>query len=142
MVKSCGHACGAPIPAHAPPNSGSPRWGGELSSPSRLVTRSQIVNEGIDLLADRAIRLSEVVRLAQKAGWEYLLIDGVNVQTVCAPDGRLLWASAALPGRINDITAARRHRLPKKIGNLLGILADVPLLRRVSAGPDLEAGHR
>src|SRR6266581_4300017 len=101
-------------------------------------TCRRIINEGIDLLAQRAIRLSEVLRLAKKAGWEYLLIDGVNVptvafarklnrrqqhysgkhrrhgvnvQTICAPDGRLLWASAALPGKVNDITAARRHGL-------------------------------
>lgn len=118
-------------------------------------TCRRIVNEGIDLLADRAPRLSEVVRLATKMGWQYLLIDGVNVptvafgrrlnrrqrhysgkhrrhgvnvQTVCAPDGRLLWASAALPGKVNDITAARRHRLPKKISTLLGILADLGYL--------------
>jgi hypothetical protein len=120
-----------------------------------ITTCRRIINEGIDLLADRAIRLSEVVRLAEKAGWEYLLIDGVNVptiafarklnrrqkhysgkhkrhgvnvQTVCAPDGRLLWASAALPGKTNDITAARRHGLSKKIGTLLGILADLGYL--------------
>lgn len=115
-------------------------------------TCRRIVNEGIDLLAQRAPRLSDVVRWAEKMGREYLLIDGVNVptvafgrrlnrrqkhysgkhrrhgvnvQTVCAPDGRLLWASAALPGKVNDITAARRHGLPKKIGRLLGILADL-----------------
>ncbi len=118
-------------------------------------TCRRIINEGIDLLAQRAIRLSEVLRLAKKAGWEYLLIDGVNVptvafarklnrrqqhysgkhrrhgvnvQTICAPDGRLLWASAALPGKVNDITAARRHRLPAKIGTLLGLLADLGYL--------------
>jgi hypothetical protein len=118
-------------------------------------TCRRIINEGIDLLAERAIRLSEVVRLAKKAGWEYLLIDGVNVptvafarklnrrqqhysgkhrrhgvnvQTICAPDGRLLWASAALPGKVNDITAARRHGLPAKIGKLLGLLADLGYL--------------
>jgi len=45
-------------------------------------TCRRIINEGIDLLAERAIRLSEVLRLAKKAGWEYLLIDGVNVLTV------------------------------------------------------------
>lgn len=118
-------------------------------------TCRRIINEGIDLLAERAMRLSEVIRLAEKAGWQYLLIDGVNVptvafarklnrrqqhysgkhrrhgvnvQTVCAPDGRLLWASAALPGKVNDVTAARRHRLPAKIGKLLGILADLGYL--------------
>jgi DDE superfamily endonuclease len=93
-----------------------------------------------------------VVRLARKSGWEYLLIDGVNVptvafarrqrhysgkhkrhgvnvQTICAPDGRLLWASAALPGKVNDITAARRHHhLPGKISNLLGLLGDLGYL--------------
>jgi len=45
-------------------------------------TCRRVINEGVDLLAERAIRLSEVLRLAQKAGWEYLLIDGVNVPTV------------------------------------------------------------
>ena len=120
-----------------------------------VTTCRRIINEGIDLLADRAMRLSEVVRLAEKAGWEYLLVDGVNVptvafgrklnrrqkhysgkhkrhgvnvQTVCAPDGRLLWASAALPGKTNDITAARRHHLSKKITKALGLLGDLGYL--------------
>lgn len=115
----------------------------------------RIINEGIDLLAERALRLSEVIGLANKAGWEYLLIDGVNVptvafarklnrrqrhysgkhrrhgvnvQTICAPDGRLLWASAALPGKTNDITAARHHDLPRKVGRLLGLLGDLGYL--------------
>jgi hypothetical protein len=129
----------------------------ELAVANHISTATcrRIVNEGIDLLADRAPRLAEVVRLAEKMGWEYLLIDGVNVptvafgrrlnrrqkhysgkhrrhgvnvQTVCAPDGRLLWASAALPGKANDITAARRHGLAKKIGTLLGVLADLGYL--------------
>src|SRR5512133_983612 len=100
------------------------------------------VDEGIALLADRAIRLSDVLRLARKRGWDHLLIDGVNVptvafgrkinrrqqhysgkhrrhgvniQTICAPDGTLLWASAALPGRTVDITAARHHKLHLKV---------------------------
>jgi hypothetical protein len=128
-------------------------------------TCRRIINEGIDLLAQRAIRLSEVVRLAHKAGWEYLLIDGVNVptiafarklnrhqkhysgkhrrhgvnvQTICAPDGRLLWASAALPGKVNDITAARRHQLPAKVAKLLGLLADLGYLGL----PDVATGFR
>src|SRR5439155_25053550 len=49
-------------------------------------------------------------------------------QSICAPDGSLLWASAALPGKLNDITAARRHGLPAKIGKLLGLLADLGYL--------------
>lgn len=110
------------------------------------------ITEGIQLLAARSIRLADVVRLAKKAGWEYLLVDGtnvptvafgrkvnrrqihysgkckrhgVNVQTVCAPDGTLLWASAALPGKVNDITAARRWKLTSKITRFVGLLADL-----------------
>jgi hypothetical protein len=113
------------------------------------------IEEGITLLAGAAIRLTDVVRLAHKAGWDYLLVDGVNVptvafgrklnrrqkhysgkhkrhgvnvQTICAPDGRLLWASAALPGRTTDITAARRHKLDVKVGKLIGLLADLGYL--------------
>ena len=77
-------------------------------------------------------------------------MDGVNVPTVAftrstganptigastaatgstcrpsAPPTGALWASAALPGKVNDITAARRHGLAKKIGPLLGVLADL-----------------
>ncbi|MDH6570432.1 hypothetical protein M2160_005453 [Streptomyces sp. SAI-117] len=36
---------------------------------------------------------------------------GVNVQVVTDPGGRLLWLSAALPGRTHDLTAARTHRI-------------------------------
>lgn len=93
------------------------------------------IQEGIKVLARRALPLTEVVRLAAKAGWPYLIVDGVNipterikagytakqywysgkhhrhgaaVQTVAAPDGELLWVSGVLPGRTVDITAARR----------------------------------
>jgi hypothetical protein len=34
---------------------------------------------------------------------------GVNVQVLADGRGRLLWASAALPGSTHDLTAARRH---------------------------------
>jgi hypothetical protein len=36
---------------------------------------------------------------------------GVNLQVVTAPDGALVWISPALPGRMHDLTAARRHRI-------------------------------
>src|SRR5262249_54454527 len=39
-------------------------------------TCRRVINEGIDLFAEWAIRLSEVLRLVKKAGREYLLIDG------------------------------------------------------------------
>jgi len=129
----------------------------ELAAGNHISTPTcwRYIQEGINLLAGRAIRLKDVVRLARKAGWDYLLVDGVNiptiafgrklnrrqkhysgkhrrhgvnVQTICAPDGRLLWASAALPGRTTDITAARRHKLDVKVGKLIGLLADLGYL--------------
>jgi hypothetical protein len=36
---------------------------------------------------------------------------GVNVQILADPAGRLVWASAALPGAVHDLTAARTHGL-------------------------------
>jgi hypothetical protein len=37
---------------------------------------------------------------------------GGSIQAVSAPDGFPLWVSAAEPGSVHDITAARRHALP------------------------------
>jgi hypothetical protein len=34
---------------------------------------------------------------------------GVNVQVIADAAGRLIWASAALPGAAHDLTAARTH---------------------------------
>jgi len=34
---------------------------------------------------------------------------GVNMQVIADPAGRLIWASAALPGSVHDLTAARTH---------------------------------
>ena len=39
------------------------------------------IHEGIKVLARRALPLTEVVRLAAKAGWPYLIVDGVNIPT-------------------------------------------------------------
>ena len=132
----------------------------ELAAPHDISvsTRRRYVEQGIAEPASRAIRLTDVVRLARKAGWEYPPVDGtlvptvafgrrirprqrhhsdkhrrhgVNVQTVCAPDGTLLWASAALPGSTVDITAARRAKIPQKVPGPLGLPADLGHL-----GPD------
>ncbi len=129
----------------------------ELAAGNNISTPTcwRYIDEGIGLLAAAAIRLKDVVRLARKAGWDYLCVDGVNVptvafgrkvnkrqkhysgkhkrhgvnvQTICAPDGRLLWASAAVPGKTTDITAARRHKLGQKVGTLIGLLADLGYL--------------
>jgi hypothetical protein len=105
-------------------------------------TCRRYIAEGIKVLARWALPLTEVVRLAVKAGWPYLIVDGVNVpterikaeytkkqhwysgkhhrhgtnvQTVAAPDGELLWVSGVLPGRTVDITAARRFKIADKV---------------------------
>lgn len=85
----------------------------------------------IDLLADRAPGLLKVLHEADP---DFVLLDGtlaecdrvgdgqadysakhrrhgVNVQVVTDPNGRLLWLSPALPGRVHDLTAARTHRI-------------------------------
>ena len=108
------------------------------------------ISEGITALAGRAIRLRDVLRLARKMGWEYLLLDGTlvptvafgrkiapkqahysgkhkkhgaSIQTVCAPDGTLLWASAALPGKTHDVTAYRAHQLQQRLADDFATLA-------------------
>jgi hypothetical protein len=115
-------------------------------------TCRRYIQEGIKVLARRALPLTEVVRLAVAAGWPYLIVDGVNipterikaeytkkqywysgkhsrhggnVQTVAAPDGELLWVSGVLPGRTVDITAARRFKIADKVLEFLGLLADL-----------------
>jgi hypothetical protein len=125
-----------------------------------------LVQEGIKVLARRALPLTEVVYLAKKAGWEYLIVDGVNipteriaasytrkqhwysgkhkrhgatVQTVAAPDGELLWVSGVLPGRTVDITAARRFKIAEKVVAFLGLLAD---LGYIGLHPDVVTGYK
>jgi hypothetical protein len=125
-----------------------------------------MVQEGIKVLARRALPLTEVIRLAVAARWEYLIVDGVNiptervaarwghvqywysgkhkrhgaaVQTVAAPDGELLWVSGVLPGRTVDITAARRFKIADKVLAFLGLLAD---LGYVGLHPDVITGYK
>ena len=109
---------------------------------------------------------AKVVRLAVQAGWDYLIVDGVNiptervaarytkkqhwysgkhkrhggaVQTVAAPDGELLWVSGVLPGRTVDITAARRFKIADKVLEFLGLLAD---LGYIGLHPDIVTGYK
>ena len=44
-------------------------------------TCRRYIHEGVKVLARRALPLTEVVRLAVKAGWPYLIVDGVNIPT-------------------------------------------------------------
>jgi hypothetical protein len=115
------------------------------------------IREGISVLADRGRRISlqDVARLAVRMGWEYVTVDGVhvptvtfgrktagqkafysgkhkrhglNVQTVCSPDGELLWAAAPLPGATVDIAAARKAGIAEMLVSLIGVLADLGYL--------------
>jgi len=132
------------------------------------------------VLADRGRRISlrDVARLAVKMGWEYLIVDGVhvptvtferktggqrafysgkhkrhglNVQTVCSPDGELLWAAAPQPGATVDVTAARRAGIAAMLTSVIGVLADLGYLgwdeavitgRRKPRGKDLTSAQR
>jgi hypothetical protein len=112
------------------------------------------IAEGVSVLADRGRRISlrDVARLAAKMGRDYVIVDGVhvptvtfgrktaaqkafysgrhkrhglNVQTVCSPEGELLWASVPLPGATVDITAARKAGIAAMLVSLIGVLADL-----------------
>ena len=138
------------------------------------------VAEGISVLADRGRRISlaDVARLAVKMGWDYLIVDGVhvpsvtfgrktagqrayysgkhkrhglNVQTVCSPDGDLPWAAAPLPGATVDVTAARRAGIAAMLLSVIGVFADLGYLgwdqeaitgRRKPRGKELTAAQR
>lgn len=92
--------------------------------------------EVIGLLAGRAPRLNRVLRRRSSRGQVVVLVDGTLIRTrrrtgtqnranysgkhkqhglvtlgLTDEQGRLLWVSAALPGRTADITAARRLRI-------------------------------
>lgn len=125
-----------------------------------------MVQEGVKVLARRALPLTQVIQLARRVGWEYLIVDGVNiptervaarwgkvqywysgkhkrhgaaVQTVAAPDGELLWVSGVLPGRTVDVTAARRFNIAEKVVAFLGLLAD---LGYIGVHPEVVVGYK
>ena len=100
-------------------------------------TAWRYVREVVDLLAALADDLkAAITRAAQLA---YVILDGtlipidrvadqkpyysgkhkrhgVNVQVLADAAGRLVWASAALPGASHDLTAARAHGLIDALG--------------------------
>ncbi|WP_432489310.1 transposase family protein [Kineococcus sp. SYSU DK018] len=104
-----------------------------------LSSAYRYLHEALDVIATQAPCLSTVITEAVRAGHEYLLLDGTlictdrihdagpgtdrwysgkhrrhggNVQVICDPDGRPLWASPVEPGSTHDLTCARRHALP------------------------------
>jgi hypothetical protein len=108
----------------------------------------------ISLLAARAPRLDRACKKIAKRGGEVVLIDGTLIPTVrrtgaanrpnysgkyrrhglhflalTDENGRLIWISAARPGRTHDITAARRDHILTHLRTAgLGALADLGFL--------------
>jgi len=104
------------------------------------------VTETVDLIATFAPTLNAVARRAASLVWVILdgtliPIDrvadqkpyfnghkrrhGVNVQFLADASGRLLWTSAALPGTVYDLTAARIHAVPDQLArHAVACLAD------------------
>jgi hypothetical protein len=95
-----------------------------------VTTAWRYVREAIDLLAATADDLEAAMNTIRLLA--YVILDGtlipidrvadqkpyysgkhrrrgVNVQVIADPAGRLIWASAALPGSAHDLTAARTH---------------------------------
>ncbi|MGK3945259.1 IS5 family transposase [Streptomyces sp. RP5T] len=93
-------------------------------------TVARYVTEAVEVLAALAPDLATAVRAAARKA--FVILDGtllpidriaadrpyysgkhkkhgMNVQVIADPFGRLLWASAALPGAVHDIRAARTH---------------------------------
>ena len=111
-------------------------------------------DEMIGLLAARAPRLDRALRKIAKRGGEVVLIDGTLIPTLRrtgADDrpnypgrhhrhglhflaltdekGRLIWISAARPGRTHDATAARHDKIVEHLKAAgLGALADLGFL--------------
>ncbi len=103
-------------------------------------TGYRYLHEGIDVLAEWAPDLHQVLDRCRREGMTHLILDGTliecdrvagvrengndwwfsqkhkafggNVQFLSAPDGTPLWVSDVEPGSTPDITAARLHVLP------------------------------
>lgn len=103
-------------------------------------TSYRYLHEGIDVLADQAPDLHEILASCRNEGMARVVLDGTliacdrlagvrengndlwfsqkhkafggNIQFLSAPDGTPLWVCAVEHGSTPDITAARIHALP------------------------------
>jgi hypothetical protein len=67
----------------------------------------------------------------------------MNVQFIADPAGRLVWASAALPGSAHDLTAARTHGIIAALSSATVMtFADKASRRSAANADDSAAGHR
>lgn len=95
-----------------------------------IATVYRYIREAVEALAALAPSLAEAMRTIREKA--FVILDGtllpidriaadspyysrkhkrhgMNIQVLADPFGRLLWASAALPGSTHDLTAARHH---------------------------------
>ena len=112
-----------------------------LAAEARLPisTSYRYLHEAIDILAEQAPDLREMLEMAKRKGWSHLTLDGTliqidrvaergengnhlwysgkhktqggNVQILADPTGFPVWSSEVEPGNVHDITAARKHCL-------------------------------
>jgi hypothetical protein len=124
------------------------RWFREAGCVHRLdrdahisqATGYRYLHETIDVLADQAPDLHQVLQQRREQGLGHLILDGTligcdrvagandndndawysgkakhfagNIQFLAAPDGTPLWVSDVEPGSRHDLTCARIHALP------------------------------
>ncbi|MFD7969482.1 transposase family protein [Streptomyces clavifer] len=114
-------------------------------------TVTRWVKEVVGLLAARAPRLDRALKKIARKGGDIVLLDGSVIRTrrrtgrenrknysgenkchgllvIALTDdrGRLLWISAARPGRASEITACRHDKLTRKLRKAgLGAIADL-----------------
>lgn len=125
-------------------------------------TGYRYLHEGIDVLADPAPDLHEVLSRCQREGTTHVILDGTltesnrlagvrdngndlwfsqkhrpfggNIQFLAAPDGTPLWVSDIEPGSTPDITAARIHALPALYKAAAGVLPTLADKGYIGAG--------
>uniref|UniRef100_A0AAU3GSS9 Transposase family protein n=1 Tax=Streptomyces sp. NBC_01401 TaxID=2903854 RepID=A0AAU3GSS9_9ACTN len=122
------------------------------------------VREVVGLLAARAPRLDRALKTIARTGGGIVLLDGALIRTrrrtgtenrknysgkskchgllvIALTDdrGRLLWVSAARPGRTSEITACRHDQLTVRLRAAgLGAIADLGFVGLDDAGPDAD----
>ncbi|MEF9881634.1 transposase family protein [Streptomyces sp. P9-A4] len=102
----------------------------------KIATAFRYIREAVDVLAALAPSLAEAMKTIQMKA--FVILDGtllpidriaadtpyhsgkhkrqgMNVQVLTDPFGRLLWASPALPGSTHDLTAARHHGITEAL---------------------------
>lgn len=102
-------------------------------------TAYRYLHEAVDVIAERAPELTEVLAQGLEQGWAFVCLDGTliqttrssarsaaghdvwysgkhrahggNIQVLTDPRGFPVWTSPVEPGSVHDITAARAHAL-------------------------------